>query len=82
MPIRRFGSHKSPAKWRAQLRRRGWTLTQIDEAVATGRRHPAPNYVNLGNTATRYIHPRTGQSVVIDDQTGEALHVGERGYKY
>jgi hypothetical protein len=44
-------------------------LQLIDEAIASGRRYPAPNYVDQGNTATRYVSPRTGQSVVVDDQT-------------
>jgi hypothetical protein len=57
-------------------------LELIDEAVATGKRYPAPNYVNPGNTATRYVSPRTGQSVVIDDQTGDVLNVGAPGYQY
>ena len=38
-------------------------------------------YVNRGNTATRYVSPRTGLSVVVDDQTGEVLHVGAPGYR-
>jgi Colicin E5 ribonuclease domain len=78
----KLGAHKSAEKWQNQLRRRGWTLEQINEAIATGKRYPAPNYVNQGNTATRYVSPRTGQSVVVDDQTGEILHVGAAEYKY
>ena len=39
-------------------------------------------YINPGNTATRFVNPRTGQSVVVDDQTGEVLHVGAPDYKY
>jgi hypothetical protein len=70
----KLGSHKSPQQWQNQLVQRGWTLELIDEAIASGRRYPAPNYVNHGNTATRYVSPRTGQSVVIDDQTGEVLY--------
>ena len=40
-------------KWQTQVRRRGWTPELINEAIATGRRYPAPNYVNPGSTATR-----------------------------
>src|ERR1700730_2478828 len=82
LPTRKLGSHRSPQQWQNQLAQRGWTLELIDEALASGRRHPAPNYVNRGNTATRYVSPRTGQSVVVDDQTGEVLHVGAPGYRY
>jgi hypothetical protein len=78
----KLSSHKSAEKWHSQLAQRGWTLEQIDEAIAAGRRYPARNYVNPGNTATRYASPRTGKSVVVDDQTGEVLHVGAADYKY
>ncbi|TMK15066.1 MAG: hypothetical protein E6G72_00700 [Alphaproteobacteria bacterium] len=64
------------------MQQRGWTPEQITEAIDTGRRYPATNRVHQGNTASRYVHPRTGQSVVIDDQTGEVLHVGAPGYRY
>jgi len=60
----------------------GWTAEQINDAIATGARYPARNYVNPGNTATRYVNGETGKSVVIDDQTGEVLHVGASGYQY
>lgn len=58
----KLGAHKSAEKWQSQLRQRGWTLEQINEAITTGKRYPAPNYVNQGNTATRYVSPRTGRS--------------------
>ena len=35
-----------------------------------------------GNPATRYVNPDTGQSVVIDDVTGQLIHVGGPGFKY
>jgi hypothetical protein len=38
--------------------------------------------VNEGNTATRYVHPETGRSVVVDDETKEVIHVGGDGFKY
>lgn len=43
-----------------------------------------PSYaaVNKGNAATRYLHPETGRSVVIDDVTKEVIHVGAEGFKY
>jgi hypothetical protein len=82
METPKLGSHKSVEKWQSQLVQRGWTPEQIGEAIAIGRRYPAPNYVNPGNTATRYVSPRTGQSVVVDDKTGEVLHVGASDYKY
>jgi hypothetical protein len=64
------------------MRKRGWTNTQIDEAIAGGLKQPAVNQVNPGNGASRYVHPGTGRSVVIDDVTREVIHVGGDGYLY
>lgn len=61
---------------------RGWTPDQITEAIQTGQQFPAANNVNLGNAATRYVHPTTGRSVVVDDVTNEVIHVGADGYVY
>jgi hypothetical protein len=50
----------------------------IREALVTvgipiqGKLHPA----------TRYVHPRTGQSVSVDDVTGEIFHVGAARFNY
>jgi hypothetical protein len=38
--------------------------------------------VNKGNAATRYVHPETGRSVVVDDETREVIHVGGAAFKY
>ncbi len=78
----RLGKHKSAAKFQRQMKERGWTNDQIDEAVATGQRLPAPNKVNPANSASRYVHPKTGRSVVIDENTREVLHVGGDGFVY
>lgn len=32
--------------------------------------------------ATRYVHPRTGKSIVIDNKTNEIFHVGGEWFKY
>lgn len=77
-----LGGKKSPTKWANQMNKRGWTSQQIDEAVGRGRTFPADNNVNPSNPATRYVHPDTGRSVVIDDVTKEVLHVGGDGFKY
>jgi hypothetical protein len=71
----RFSNEK---KLRKQMRRRGWTDEQIREAMQTpgipvhGKLHPA----------TRYVHPRTGKSVVVDNVTGEIFHVGGDDFGY
>jgi RHS repeat-associated protein len=77
-----YGAFKTEAKWAGQLSKRGWTAEQITEAVTRGKSFDAVNMVNKANSATRYVHPTTGQSVVIDDVTKELLHVGGPGFKY
>ena len=72
---------KDSAKLARQMVQRGWTQAQIDEAIAGGVRHQAVNN-ETGGPATRYIHPVTGRSVVIDDQTNEVIHVGGDGFIY
>jgi len=77
-----FGSYKSTTKWENQMSKRGWSQRQISEALQKGKSYPAKNYINKGNTATRYVHPQTGKSVVIDTITKEIIHIGDHGYKY
>lgn len=64
-----------------QMGARGWTKDAIQEAMRAGVRVRAVNKAT-GNPATRYIHPTTGQSVVVDDVTREVIHVGGPGFKY
>jgi RHS repeat-associated protein len=77
-----YGDHKSAQKFHNQMQKRGWPPQQIDEAMTSGNRVPAPNQVNPRNTATRYVHPTTGRSVVVDNVTHEVLHVGGDGFRY
>ena len=53
----------------------------ITEAIQAGLPFPAPNHVNPGHSATRSVHPTTGRSVV-DDVSGEVIHVGGDGFLY
>jgi RHS repeat-associated protein len=78
----KFGSLKTLAKWEGQMARRGWTRQQITQALTRGERLSAQNWVNKANTASRYVHPETGRSVVVDDVTKEVLHVGGDGFVY
>lgn len=77
-----LGAGKSEARWAGQMERRGWTSGQITEAIGKGKSFPAENLVNKGNSATRYVHPETGRSVVVDDVTREVIHVGGNGFRY
>jgi RHS repeat-associated protein len=72
---------KAVDKFVRQMMARGWTDDMIREAVVSGRQAPAINKAT-GNAATRYIHPRTNQSVVIDNVTKEIIHVGGPGFRY
>ena len=64
------------------MEQRGWTPQQIDDAIANGKKFPAQNNINPANGATRYVNPQTGRSVVIDNKTGQVIHVGGTGFKY
>jgi hypothetical protein len=60
---------------------RGWTPQQIMEAFERGEQFRALNRLGGANTpATGYVHPETGQYVVIDDASGEVIQVGKSGY--
>ena len=63
------------------MRQRGWTWDQIEEAIRSGTSHPTRNH-ETGGAAKRYVHPVTGRSVVIDQETGNAIHVGGDGFIY
>lgn len=64
------------------MAKRGWSRDQIDEAVRSGRRYHADNKLNPGNGATRYEHPGTGRSAVLDNKTGQFIHVGGDSFEY
>jgi hypothetical protein len=64
------------------MAKRGWTPDQITEAIQKGESFHAENLVNKGNTATRYVHPQTGRSVVLDNITREVLQVGGDGFLF
>lgn len=72
---------KSPGKQAQQIRTRGWTADQVEEAVSSGQAFKATN-LETGGPATRYVHPVTGRSVVIDDRSRKVIHVGGDGFLY
>lgn len=77
-----FGGHKNEQKWLNQMKQRGWTKEEITEAIKNGERFPANNNINAANGATRFVHPKNGKSVVIDNITKELLHIGKEGFLY
>ena len=78
----KFGEHHSPAEWEKYIRKRGWTPDQINEAIGNGESFPTINNVHPENTATLYIYPDTGRSVVVDDMLNIILHLGGDGFLY
>ena len=72
----------SATQWANRMARGGWNRRTISEALRHGRRFDAPNRINPGNGATRFVHPRTGNSLVRDDTTGEIIHFGGPGFRY
>lgn len=72
---------KSSEKLARQMAARGWTMAQVAEAMERGFRYKAVRRETNG-PATRYVHPETGRSVVIDDTSGEIIHVGGDGFIY
>jgi hypothetical protein len=80
--LRRRFAGKSEGRWQNQLRARGWTHEQIEEAVQKGQNYPILNNLHPSHGATRYVHPKTGRSIVIDNATGAVIHVGGDGFKY
>lgn len=82
-PVTRPDFANMSTKIQRQMQTRGWTPELVDEAVLSGTNHPAVNKLGGANTpATRYVSPTTGQSVVIDNATGEIIQVGGPGFKY
>lgn len=72
---------KASEKLHRQMAARGWSEKLIEEARTRGEKHDALN-LETGERATRYVHPVTGRSVVIDDTTNEVIHVGGDGFLY
>lgn len=81
-PSWRLGANHTAEQWRNRMRQRGWTADQIEEAVRHGQRFEAVNNINPSDGATRYVHPTTGRSIVLDDATGEVIHIGGDGFVY
>lgn len=75
-------NHKTVSKWASQMNERGWTSNSITEAIMYGQKFTAVNKIKIGNAATRYVHPETGQSVVVDNITKEIIQVGGKNFDY
>jgi hypothetical protein len=82
VPTWTLGKNHTAQRWQNRLRKRGWTPAQITEAIQSGQSFAAPNLVNPAHSSTRYVHPTTGRSVVVDDETSEVIHVGGDGFLY
>ena len=66
-------------KIKKQMKKRGWTNDMINEALETA---PIPTQGKKGS-ASRYVHPETGKSIVVDNESGQVFHVGAKAdYDY
>ena len=77
-----LGRNHTAEQWRRKMRRWGRTPAHVDEAILAGRQFEVTTHINPGNGATRSVHPDTARSVVLDDATGEVIHVGGDGFGY
>jgi hypothetical protein len=69
------------------MAKRGWTPDDIMEAYRNGEQFPAEDLTSRlqdgpPSAATRFVHPDTGASVIINNSTGRVIHVGLPGYQY
>lgn len=62
--------------------KRGWTEEEIVNALNNGKSYPAVDKTAGGASATRYVNPDTGKSVVVNDDTGKIIHLGGEDFKY
>ena len=62
-----------------QMRKGGWTEERVFEALKTN----GIEATGKLNSATRYVHPNTGKSIIIDNKTRELFHAGRKSdYRY
>jgi hypothetical protein len=66
------------------MNKRNWTPTQIKDTLrTTGKPYTnRSNPINPGNPRSRFTHPKTGQSLIRDDITGDIIELGEKGFSY
>ena len=62
--------------------KRGWIVADIQEAYAKGAAFPAVDITAANVPATRFVHPVSGKSIVINNVTGKIIHVGGTGFLY
>lgn len=63
-----------------RMQARSWLQAMIQEALRSPVTYPVTGYGK--GDALRYVHPKTGCSVVVDATTNEVLHVGRKEYRY
>lgn len=64
------------------MQKRGWTVAEIQEAYGKGNAYSAVDETANGSAATRFVHPTSGKSVVINNATGKIIHVGGKNFLY
>ena len=67
---------------RLSMIKRGWLSSEILEAYTQGDFFDAVDLTGSNVAATRFVHPESGKSVVINNATGKIIHVGGRDFQY
>ena len=62
--------------------KRGWTPIEIRQAYDMGAAIPAVGMTANSTAATRFVHPVTGKSVIINNTSGRVIHVGGEDFQY
>ena len=67
---------------RLSMIKRGWLSSEILEAYTQGDFFEAVDLTGSNTAATRFVHPESGKSVVINNATGKIIHVGGKDFQY
>ena len=62
--------------------KRGWIEGEVLEAYLNGTFFDAVDMTDDNAPATRFVHPASGKSVVINNATGKIIHVGGKDFQY
>ncbi len=77
-----LGDHKSAAKWANRVSKGGWTRQGIINTILKGKVYSAVNLVRPDSSATRFVNPSNGLSLVVDDETHQIIQLGRPGHAY
>jgi hypothetical protein len=76
-----FGKNHSSLQWENRMKKRGWTISEINDAIQNGKAAHAINLIPPNNPATRYTL-ESGRYVVLDDVTNELMQISGKGFLF